>query len=147
MKQLWLPLLQMRKVRLRETDCPRSYSQDLVLTEAVWSHSTIMAPSLFFILPFVVVESCLKLCNPMDCSKPDLPIHHKLLEHGQINQEKREKTEITNIRNERVFITMNHMDIKRIIKKNTKNISKPINLTTRRNGPIPYKLSKLTEEK
>ena len=83
----------------------------------------------------------------MDCSKPGLPIHHKLLEYGQINQEKREKTEITNIRNEREFITMNHMDIKRIIKKNTKNIYKPINLTTRRNGPIPYKLSKLTKEK
>ena len=78
---------------------------------------------------------------------PGLPVHQQFLEHRQINQEKRDKTEITNIRNEREFITMNHMDIKRIIKKNTKNISKPINLTTRRNGPSPYKLSKLTKEK
>ena len=34
-KQLWSPLLQVWKVSLREIDCPGSYSQDVVLTEAV----------------------------------------------------------------------------------------------------------------
>ena len=27
-----------------------------------------------------VAQSCLTLCDPMDCSTPDLPVHHQLLE-------------------------------------------------------------------
>ena len=27
-----------------------------------------------------VAQSCLTLCNPMDCSMPGLPVHHQLLE-------------------------------------------------------------------
>ena len=27
-----------------------------------------------------VTQSCLTLCNPMDCSTPGLPVHHQLLE-------------------------------------------------------------------
>ena len=27
-----------------------------------------------------VAQSCLTLCNPMDCSTPGLPVHHQLLE-------------------------------------------------------------------
>ena len=27
-----------------------------------------------------VAQSCLTLCNPMDCSMPDLPVHHQLPE-------------------------------------------------------------------
>ena len=30
-----------------------------------------------------VVQSCLTLCDPMDCSTPDFPIHHQLLELAQ----------------------------------------------------------------
>ena len=30
-----------------------------------------------------VPQSCLTLCNPMDCSRPGLPIHHQLLEPTQ----------------------------------------------------------------
>ena len=30
-----------------------------------------------------VARSCLTLCNPMDCSTPGLPVHHKLLELSQ----------------------------------------------------------------
>ena len=30
-----------------------------------------------------VVQSCLTLCDPMDCSMPGLPVHHKLLEFTQ----------------------------------------------------------------
>ena len=28
-------------------------------------------------------QSCLTLCDPMDCSRPGLPVHHKLLEFTQ----------------------------------------------------------------
>ena len=31
----------------------------------------------------LVTQSCLTLCNPMDCSTPDLPIHHQLPELAQ----------------------------------------------------------------
>ena len=30
-----------------------------------------------------VVQSCLTLCNPMDCSKPGLPVYHQLPEFTQ----------------------------------------------------------------
>ena len=30
-------------------------------------------------------QSCLTLCNPMDCSTPGSPVHHQLLEPAQIN--------------------------------------------------------------
>ena len=34
--------------------------------------------------PFNSVISCVVwLCDPMDCSTPDLPVHHQLLEHAQ----------------------------------------------------------------
>ena len=30
-----------------------------------------------------VTQSCLTLCNPMNCSMPGLPVHHQLLESTQ----------------------------------------------------------------
>ena len=30
-----------------------------------------------------VAQSCPTLCNPMDCSTPDLPVHHQLPEFTQ----------------------------------------------------------------
>ena len=30
-----------------------------------------------------VAQSCLTLCNPINCSTPDLPVHHPLLELTQ----------------------------------------------------------------
>ena len=30
-----------------------------------------------------VAQSCLTLCDPMDCSTPGLPVHHQLLEPTQ----------------------------------------------------------------
>ena len=29
---------------------------------------------------FVVVQSCLTCCDPVDCRTPGLPVHHQLLE-------------------------------------------------------------------
>jgi hypothetical protein len=31
----------------------------------------------------LVAQSCLTLCNPMDCSTPGFPVHHQLLELAQ----------------------------------------------------------------
>ena len=36
-----------------------------------------------------VAQSCLTLCNPMDCSTPGLPIHHQLLEFTETHIQKR----------------------------------------------------------
>ena len=30
-----------------------------------------------------VTQSCLTLCNPMDCSMPDFPVYHQRLQHDQ----------------------------------------------------------------
>ena len=30
-----------------------------------------------------VAQSCVTLCDPMNCSAPDLPVHHQLLESTQ----------------------------------------------------------------
>ena len=30
-----------------------------------------------------VAQSCLTLCDPMDCSTPGFPVHHQLLEFAQ----------------------------------------------------------------
>ena len=30
-----------------------------------------------------VIQSCLTLCDPMDCSTPGFPVHHQLLEFTQ----------------------------------------------------------------
>ena len=32
-----------------------------------------------------VAQSCLTCCDPMNCSKPGLPVHHQLLESTQIH--------------------------------------------------------------
>ena len=32
-----------------------------------------------------VAQSCLTLCNPMDCSTPGLPVYHQLLEFTQMH--------------------------------------------------------------
>ena len=32
-----------------------------------------------------IAQSCLTLCNPMDCSTPGFPVHHQLPELAQIH--------------------------------------------------------------
>ena len=40
----------------------------------------------YFPLPVSsVAQSCLTLCNPMDCSTPGFPVHHQCLELAQIH--------------------------------------------------------------
>ena len=31
----------------------------------------------------IISQSCLALCNPMDCSTQGFPVHHQLPEHAQ----------------------------------------------------------------
>ena len=38
---------------------------------------------LFIYLFSSVTQSCLALCDPMDCSMPGLPVHHQILEFTQ----------------------------------------------------------------
>ena len=43
-----------------------------------------MPASLYRVVPFSsVAQSCLTLCDPMDCSTPGLPVHHQLPEFTQ----------------------------------------------------------------
>ena len=41
----------------------------------------------FFLIPYAqfssVAQSCLTVCNPMDCSMPGFPVHHQLPELTQ----------------------------------------------------------------
>ena len=39
-----------------------------------------LRPYLTSVLPEQLTQSCLILCDPMDCSMPGLPVHHQLLE-------------------------------------------------------------------
>ena len=45
--------------------------------------NTSKKPDRFFSSVSSVTQSCPTLCNPMDCSMPDFPIHHKLPEFAQ----------------------------------------------------------------
>ena len=45
-----------------------------------------------------VVQSCLTLCNTMDCSMPGLPVHHQLLESTQTHVHCQASLSITNSR-------------------------------------------------
>ena len=42
-----------------------------------------MQPVLLLAPQFSSVQSCLTLCDPMDCSTPGLPVHQQLLELAQ----------------------------------------------------------------
>ena len=48
--------------------------QELVMDTDAWSAAVQFS---------LVVQSCLTLCDPMDCSTPGLPVHHQLLEFTQ----------------------------------------------------------------
>ena len=48
--------------------------------------SCILSPCLFNLYAesvSSVAQSCLTLCNPMDCSTPGFPVHHQILELAQ----------------------------------------------------------------
>ena len=45
----------------------------------------VCTPYLMMIFSFVVVQSCLTLCNPMNCNMPGFPTLHHLLEFPQIH--------------------------------------------------------------
>ena len=56
-----------------------SYSTDIMIAVS-WNQSDIQN----FVIQFSsVTQSCLTLCDPMDCSMPGFPVHHQILEHAQ----------------------------------------------------------------
>ena len=44
---------------------------------------SVLISYLFYTSVASVAQSCLTLCDPMDCSTPDFPVHHQLLEFTQ----------------------------------------------------------------
>ena len=53
----------------------------LSLCEIAWENkNVILCQTIQF---SSVTQSCLTLCNPMDCSTPGFPVHHQLLELAQ----------------------------------------------------------------
>jgi len=48
-----------------------------------WSKSEREKTNIISVQFSSVSQSCLPLCDPMDCSTPDLPVHHQLLEFTQ----------------------------------------------------------------
>ena len=70
-----------------EPGFPALQSDSLPSEPFSFIHCTIInlsSPSLSSSVQFSsVTQSCLALCNPMDCSTPDFPVHHQLLELAQ----------------------------------------------------------------
>ena len=56
-----------------------SVSQGIVGGGVVWG-SRVASPEVQF---SSVAQSCLTLCDPMDCSTPGFPVHHQLPELAQ----------------------------------------------------------------
>ena len=53
-----------------------------------WMSSNFEKPCFHFdemLEKFSSVQSCLTLCDPMDCSTPGFPVHHQLPEFAQIH--------------------------------------------------------------
>ena len=71
-------------------DCPKARPQKLSGTPSSWyggkcSFSSNGSQSIYLVLSQFssVAQSCLTLCDPMDCSTPGLPVHHQLPEFTQ----------------------------------------------------------------
>ena len=63
---------------------PRAYLNSCPLSR--WHHPTIsssVVPFFSCLQSFPVAQLCPTLCNPVDCSPPDLPVHHQLPEFTQ----------------------------------------------------------------
>ena len=62
-----------------------NYGHVYAVFETVSATSDAKAMGLCEIELSSVAQSCLTLCDPMDCSTPGLPVHHQLLEFTQIH--------------------------------------------------------------
>ena len=71
---------------LREKNVKNSLenSRFLLILEISSFHAPMTWPYVQDSVQFTLVaQSCLTLCEAMDCSTPDLPVHHQLLEYTQ----------------------------------------------------------------
>ena len=50
--------------------------------DATWTEQSLMLNYLSYVHA-LLLQPCLTLCNPMDCSTPGLPVHHQLPEFTQ----------------------------------------------------------------
>ena len=61
-----------------------SYSIELALFLCVMLNFLVLKSSFMIMVQFSsVAQSCLTLCDPMNCSAPGLPVHHQLPEFTQ----------------------------------------------------------------
>ena len=70
-------LLESLRERVYSDCCLCVYSVNCI-TEGTLKHLTLLLT-----ISSVQSLSCVQLCNPMDCSTPDLPVHHQLREFTQ----------------------------------------------------------------
>ena len=54
-------------------------------SEMVWIGKSVIFVVVIFFQFNSVAQSCLTLCDPMDCSTPGFPVHHQLPEFTQIH--------------------------------------------------------------
>ena len=75
----WAICMQVKKQQLElDMEQPTGSKLGKEYVKAVYYHPASVQFSL-------VAQSCLTLCNPMDCNMLDLPVHHQLLEFTQTN--------------------------------------------------------------
>ena len=78
-KKRWQEYTELYKKGLHDPDNHNSVitclESDILDCEVKWAFSSVQFSS--------VAQSCLTLCDPMNCSMPGLPVHHQLPEFTQ----------------------------------------------------------------
>ena len=89
-----------------------------------------------------VAQLCLILCDPMDCSTPGFPVHHRLPELAQTHVHRvgdaTESVTLKTIHSEKIFIAHMMRCYFSLKKKHTKNKNSNKSIKISRNDPIKY---------
>ena len=70
-------------VQLLPPSISRTFSSPRTETLCLLNSNSLSAPPLISVQFSSVAQLCPTLCNPMDCTMPDFPVHHQLLELAQ----------------------------------------------------------------
>ena len=82
--EVWTHMVQEQNFEPRQLGMARISKSGLYRREYLEGYCGRPLPSLSAEEPFSsVAQSCLTLCDPMDCSTPGFPVHHQLLEPAQ----------------------------------------------------------------